>query len=326
MPILMSEALDVRIRHRIYSEILMALRDQLSRAANLNGAIIPLLGPTRVGKSDLLLDLVDEDTGFAPRASASLLRRQPIVLGAVPPKPNERELYRAMLLAMGFDCGKKERTSIVRDRVIAAISREGVAVLVLDECNHCVEPGANLSARSAADHFKTIVDATGITLVLAGLPNFQRIVDGNEQFRDRAMRSLIFEPYSWSLERDREGFVAAMNGIFALLREASVETDFADQDIARRLFAVCGGRVGLALRILKAVGAGKPVSKLTMQEIAAAAAACCQDRHMVSAAFSSPPPGDDVLSRSYVNVMQEAGLSVLPNNVHEYAAVRGLRA
>jgi hypothetical protein len=64
-----------------------------------------------------------------------------------------------------------ENADVLRRRIIIAIRETGVRVIAIDECNQAAERGANLSARAAADHLKTIVD-------------------GNEQLRDRSSNTV----------------------------------------------------------------------------------------------------------------------------------------
>lgn len=83
-----------------------------------------------------------------------------------------------------------------------------------------LERGSNLSARAAADHFKTVVDETGVSLVLAGLPRFQQIIDHNEQLRDRAAGTVYFAPYDWQKDEERDAFAGAVEAVLLSLEKS----------------------------------------------------------------------------------------------------------
>ena len=115
-------------------------------------------------------------------------------LAAIPPRPNERDIYKALLRACDYDCPDREKTEAVRRRAFGVIRDHGIRTIALDEVNHLAESGANVPHRAAADHFKSIADETGVGLILTGLPKFQTIIDGNEQFRDRCHATVHYLP------------------------------------------------------------------------------------------------------------------------------------
>lgn len=313
--------LTVRVQHRIYDTVFEEVCQRVALAESLGGAVVPLLGPTRCGKSELLEDLRGH-LGETRLGTRSLIATPSFALGTVPPKPNDRDLYRAMLLALGHDCGPKERTGLVRERLISVIQDEGTKIIAMDESSHCAEPGANLSPRAAADHFKAIVDATGVTLILAGLPKFQRLVNENEQFRERSLRTVLFPPYAWSLREDCDSFVEAVLGILAHFADHGVALDFDDLDMTRRLYGASGGRVGLTTRILTAALKFAPAGDLTFEAIARGAEASLQAALRPGTFFQPEPPSDTLLVHAYAGVMKDADLPIAAATIDEFEAAR----
>jgi hypothetical protein len=294
--------------------------EQTKLARSMGGAIVPLLGPTRCGKTELLGELRETCSVKAP-GPRTLIAASNFGLGVLPPKPNDRDLYRAMLQAIGYDCGPKERTGLVRERLISAIRDDGIEFIALDEASHCAEPGANLSPRAAADHFKAIVDATQVTLILSGLPKFQKIIEGNEQFRERALKTTLFLPYAWGSAGDRADFTSAVLGLFKHIdEELTTPLDFNDLDMARRLYGASGGRVGLSARILAAALNLKSSEALSADGIARGADACLQTQLGVERFFQSEPPTDVQLLKAYAGVMKDADLPISPSTLEELEA------
>ncbi len=313
--------LDVRIRHKRHDEVLAELRDLIQVARSYGGAIIPLLGPTRCGKTDVLWD-AKAQFGSVRCGPGSLIETNSFAVGCIPPKPNDRDIYLAMLRAMGHDCGPREKTSSVRERLITAIRDDDIAILALDECSHCVETGANLTPRTAVDHFKTLVDATGVVLVLSGLPKFQKLISGNEQVRDRSVKTLEYHPYNWTRDADVDAFVAAFLAALEILQEQGLQIGFDDMDMARRIYGASGGRVGMMLRILKASLLHAEASTLTFDSLARGTELGLQAGSSVEVFFAAEAPSDTALVRSYVSVMQEADLKIAPTSLDEFEAVR----
>lgn len=194
--------------------------------------------PTRCGKSQILQSL-SKGEGRTVAGPGSLIPGADFRVAAIPPRPNERDIYKAPLRACDYDCSDREKTEAVRRRVFRVIRDHGIRIIALDEANHLAESGANLPHRSAGDHFKSIVDETGVGLILAGLPKFQTIVDGNEQFRDRCHATIRYLPYDWHLEADRGEFYGAVSTILDRFRDSGVAVEIDEIDCTRRL-----GRTG----------------------------------------------------------------------------------
>lgn len=315
------ENLKITIMHRKLQEAQEAVVDNLTRLRSDAGAIVPLLGPTRCGKS-LLLSKLRKDVAEAPVQPRVLTADSNFAVGVIPPKPNDRDIYRAMLEAIGYACRDKENTDLVRRRLLNAIADNGIRVIALDECSHCAERGANLSARGAADHFKAVVDATGITLLLAGLPKFQKLIDGNEQFRDRCFGTFHFMPYDWHEEADRVEFFSAFLAILRVFEAEGVAVGFDDDDCLRRIYGASAGRVGMMLRIMDVAAAYLADGpELALSHISRAVAATSQTALSSAQFFQDDPPDDTQLIRSYVKVLAEAGIGFEPRSGRDLGAL-----
>ncbi|MCW3784704.1 ATP-binding protein [Defluviimonas salinarum] len=316
----------LQIEHARFHTATTELRERIELARAAGGGIIPLLGPTRCGKTDLITHLCGT-LGVQVRGPNSMIQTCSFASGIVPPKPNDQDLYRAMLAALGYGYHKHEKIVGLRERLITKISDEGREVLFLDECSHCAEPGANLSARAATDHFKSLVDASGIVLVLAGLPKLQKLLDGNEQLRDRAMRTVELNPYQWSVDSDREGFLGAIFPLMEAFCDAGHSLEIDEVDLARRLYGASGGRVGRAVEFLNhGLTMYGDKREIGLEDFARIAKATLQIQANLPDMFAETPPTDGELERSYVTVMQEAGLPVRPVRIETYGALRSIGA
>jgi hypothetical protein len=317
------ENLKITIMHRKLQEVEEVIVDNLTSLRSDTGGVVPLLGPTRCGKS-VLLSKLREHVAEAPVRPRVLMADTNFAIGAIPPKPNDGDIYRAILQAIGYSCPNKETTKLLGNRVKAAIRDNGIRVIALDECNHCAERGANFSERGAADQFKWIVDQTGVTLLLVGLPKFQQIIDGNEQLRERSLKTLYFMPYDWHEEADRVEFFSAFIAILRIFEAEGVMIGLDDDDCLRRIYGASGGRVGMMLRIMDAAAvflAEEPT--LGLSHISLAVGRMSQAALASEQFFRHDPPDDAQLIRSYVKILAEAGIGFEPRGGGDLGALFG---
>lgn len=192
-----------------------------------------------------------------------------------------------------------------RGDAIRALQR----VIAIDECSHAAERGANLSARAAADHFKTIVDDTGICLILFGLPRFQRIIDGNEQLRDRSSNTVYFRPYDWQIEAEREAFAGVVFTALEAIKRAGHPVEVGFEELTPRLYGAAGGRVPVAVRILKSAILRGGEAPLSMDLLRTVVTGLQQRPISPLSFFQEDPPEDVLLIRAFATIMSEARLS-----------------
>ncbi|UWQ04917.1 ATP-binding protein [Aliiroseovarius crassostreae] len=315
-----ADFLNVLIRHEAYQKAFDALVEAVAMAREQGGGVIPILGPTRCGKTELLKE-VCSTLGKEATGPGWMLPAPTARYGVIPSKPSDKDLFISLLRALGHSCNSNTPTHVIRSRIETAIADEGIQIIALDECNHCIESGANLTLRATGDHFKRLVDETGVTLILSGLPNFQKVIDGNEQLKARAMSTIFFKPYNWSDEADREAFATAVFGLFDHLVENNISLDFDHDDLATRLYCLSGGRVGLVLRLLRGVLSRMKEHKISMADIQSAASILFQERSKVAILCDDELPNDLQQVRSYVEVMQSAGLELEPSTRLELGAL-----
>jgi len=312
---------DLRISHARYDAALNQMLEAIE-AAGSDGTCIPFLGPTRVGKSDLMSAVKSEVSQDRP-GPGYMLPTPNFLSGVISPKPNDAEIYASVIRTMGR-VGANPKLSLLQDRMYDLLKQRDVRIVALDECSHCAEPGANLTRRAATDHFKTILDRSGVVLILVGLPKFQRLIDENEQFAARSMATIELHPYRWTNADDRSEFTTVLFTIFDYLADQGVSPDFDWVDMSRRLFAASGGRVGMVIELLEvAVRSAARDGAVSLSDIRKAAGMRLQGLSCLAPIFEPDAPQDDVLLRSYAKVMRDAGLKLPdPNSSMELDAFR----
>jgi hypothetical protein len=296
------------IRHDAFERACAEIEALITHKDPRSGLVIPFLGPTRTGKNEVVKYL-RKKIGRSPTGTALILPKDDFGIGKLTPKPSDRDLYRAILGAVERKWHDGENADVLRRRVVTAIRETGVRVIAIDECNHAAERGANLSARAAADHFKTVVDDTGVCLILFGLPRFQAIVDGNEQLRDRSSNTVYFRPYDWQIDAERDAFAGVVYSALDAIRRAGATVDIGFEDLTPRLYGASGGRVPRALRILKGALLRASHAPLSCDLLQTAAKELQQRPISPQTFFQEEVPEDALLIRSYAAIMAEAGLT-----------------
>ncbi len=296
------------IRHDAFNRACAEIEDLIMHKDPRSGLVIPLLGPTRTGK-EFTVKYLRKKIGRPPTGTALILPTDDFGIGKLPPKPNDRDIYRAILGAVERKWHDGENADILRRRVVTAIRETGIRVLAIDECSHAAERGANLSARAAADHFKTIVDDTGVCLILYGLPRFQAIIDGNEQLRDRSSNTVYIRPYDWQIETERAAFASVVIAALQAISKAGTTLEVGFEALTPRLYGASGGRVPVALRILKAALLRAAETPLSMDLLRTVAKGLQQRPISPLSFFQGEMPEDALLIRSYAAIMAEAGLA-----------------
>lgn len=319
-----ASVLEQTIHHALYQKARKELSEAITLSQSLGGSIVPFLGPTRCGKSRMLEDL-QAAVGRPTEALGGWVYDSDFAIGEIPNKPNDKILVLSVLAALGLKGKRGLSASEIEAQLYREITTKGIRVIALDECNHCAERGHHLSKRGVTDHFKRLVDNTGVTLVLSGLPKFQKILDENEQCRDRSMNSIMILPYSWSVEEEKTNFAACIATALGQLQDVGVSFDFDAHDVVVRLYGVSAGRIGMVMRVLQGAVRFIENDVLSFDHLARSAHAALQSHHRPEHFFGSDDIEELDLVQAYVKVMLEADLPFAPATTDEFAVVENVR-
>ena len=311
------------VHHERFERSLSELMEGVRICRALGGGIIPFLGPTRCGKSEVI-QLLKKRLQKSAKNRNDFFHDSTVILASIPESPNITSVRQTILKALDprtFSTSLKGES--LRSRMLRALERKSVEVIILDECSHCTENDSQFGKRAAADLFKSISDACGATLVLAGLPKFQSTIDANEQLRDRSYSTVRLQPYVWTDIDDQSDFTASVLAAFDQLRGSGFEIQFDELDMSARLYGVSGGRVGMMIRVLEFAAIGSKAKALDFDQVKLAASRAVQAQLEPKRNFNPDPPAVDMLVQSYARVMQEAGLEIEINTGSDFAAVYG---
>lgn len=243
----MTSRFDPLICHERFLLVESAIDDVLARARQGDPQILPIVGPSRVGKSTLLRNL-------AGQPPAGQLDREVLMVQS-PQFLSRRALPDACLSSLGLMPDMYRNQVLAEKALILGLKRAGTRLIIFDETQHMLERGGRTSMRAAGDFLKSLFDEAGCSLLLVGLPSLLAIFEMNEQLAGRSRRAIEYYPYQWDGTDFRE-FRRALAGALQALTDAGWQTfPAADLEFARRMYLATAGRYGVVHRVFQEVEA-----------------------------------------------------------------------
>ena len=295
------------IEHSTFSKAMDRLDMTVKRGLNGESLILPIFGPTRVGKTELVKTVLSENQ---PKIVDGV-RRMPIVRVVTPVNPTRRSLPVALLEGLGSPRYSRSSSEELTRMACELIKITGTRVLVFDEMQHFVERGSRTAAREAADWLKVLAEEMSLTLVLTGLPVANEVLTRNEQLRDRAEAVFEFRPYNWNDEVDQLEFRRAVLAMAEAFGEAGWRVpDAADLDFAKRVYAACLGRIGMLVKLFQTAEHLAKGHRITDQILIRAYAEGVNTRFLEFNPFEGKPPVESLLGQGFARMLTEAHMTV----------------
>ena len=244
------------IHHERFTTVHAVLQQTLERTRQGDSQIVPIVGPTRVGKSKLLARFADsvKSPGADPKS-------RKVVCVMTPKHLTSRAVIDACLLAVGMSPGLFKNHGEATHAFVRALNKHGTELIVFDETQHMLERGTSIKQRDAADLLKGIFDQTAASIVLAGLPTLLGLFQHNEQLADRARAAVEFYPYFWE-GPDFGRFRGALAGALGFFAESGWQIrSTTTEGLSRRPMSQSTQRRTQSLRILPSLHSLKNTCK-----------------------------------------------------------------
>lgn len=300
----MSRIADQLVCHDRFTSTKVHLEGVLARARADDPQILPVVGPTRVGKTTVLDRFLQELSASSPGTREAIRVVSPKHLTG-------RALSDACLMSIGMSPAVFNNHVAATNALVLALKRLKTRLIVFDETQHLLERGSSTTVRAAADFLKLLYDQAGVTLVLAGLPTLTGLFSANEQLADRARSPIEYYPYYWE-GSDYKSFRAALAGALDYLREAGWETfAYNDAEFARRMYLATAGRYGLIHKLIMEVQAAAHRGRKTAfyEEFAEAYRQVVISRWLEFNPLDPTQPIEtEHMALVYTQVMREAGV------------------
>lgn len=207
---------------------------------------IPLLGPSRSGKSRILECFESKH----PRQRLDDGLHIPVLRVTTPSNPSAKGLAEVMLRAIGDPAPGKGTETNMTSRLATLISATRTKMIMIDEFQHFVDKKSNKVIHHAADWLKIVIDEAKVALVVAGLPSCQAVLNQNEQLAGRFMAPVSMPRFNWVDADSREEFKAIMGAFQEGLAPFSMPKLDSDE-MSFRFYCATGGLIGYVAKILQ---------------------------------------------------------------------------
>jgi Bacterial TniB protein len=203
-----------------------------------------ILAQTGSGKSTALKTY---KSYFADYIDAGV-KKMRVVYVVTPNAPTVRSLAERILLALGDPSALRGTATSMTDRIEYFFRQCGVELLMIDEFQHFNDAAAGKTHARVTDWLKNLLEATGVPVVLAGLPRAQLVINANSQLRRRFSSAFYLKPFSMDNDDDAKDFRAVLKQIHAWIPTESIE--LSDPNNARRFYYASHGLIDYVVKIV----------------------------------------------------------------------------
>ncbi|MCD4504171.1 TniB family NTP-binding protein [Chromobacterium piscinae] len=201
-------------------------------------------GESGVGKSTLIRAILDL---YKPTEHEEFTEK-PIIVASIPLPSTIKALYSELLMELG--AGFPERGSIEEKRIklLELLRRCKTRLIILDEFQHLVERGTRQRIEAVADAIKTLINQSGIPIILVGVPSARSVLEYSPQLAGRFPLRAHIPPFDW-LNRPQEFVKLLVHYDKALPFE--MPSGLADDWNAARIYLATGGYFRLFTSLIR---------------------------------------------------------------------------
>lgn len=209
---------------------------------------IAILGESGTGKTTLLTQFISDHR----------LKREengvqgPVLYCSVPSTPTVGGLAGVMLQALGAQDWDRGTEIQKTQRLTKLIDEVGILILVIDEFNHFIERrSGKVLMYQTADWLKKLIDDTGRTLVVSGLPSCRAVIDQNEQLTRRFLAPIELPRFIWTDIERRIEFMIILKAFYKEVAKEYSTPEYFSAEMAFRFYCATGGLIGYLSKLLK---------------------------------------------------------------------------
>ncbi|RRQ22252.1 TniB family NTP-binding protein [Thiohalobacter thiocyanaticus] len=219
-------------------------------------------------------------------------RKVPVLLASVPSKPTVMNLVEELLYEIGDNLYHKGTEAQKTKRLRKFLRSAETRILALDEFQHFVDQSSHKIQHEVADWLKILVEKTGVSLVVAGLPRLSYVIKSNEQLERRFQAPAIMPRFNWAVHDDQVEFRSILDAMQEGLSSYSFPC-LSEYEMAFRVYCATGGLIGRVANLFKEVIANSydtGRTEISLEDLAVAA---------LQASYDLPSEIKEPFSRSF---------------------------
>jgi len=214
---------------------LSALEDLLTFPKRLRMPNLLLVGPSNNGKTMIVEKFRREHLPGDPHAGNGAITI-PVLKVQMPPAPDERRFFSAVLEALGAPDRSNDRLAAKQDMAMRMLRATDVRMLVIDEV-HNILSGSRDQQRRFLNLLRWLGNELQIPLVAVGTAEALRAIQSDEQLANR------FTPFSlppWRMEPEYLRLLNTLEAMLPLRERSGLE----EPAMAQKLLTVSEGILG----------------------------------------------------------------------------------
>jgi hypothetical protein len=201
-----------------------------------------LCGPTNNGKSMLLEKFRRAHPPVLAGVTSEGVASVPVLKIQMPPGPDERRFFGAILDTLALPHGASESVSRRQDSALRLMQSTGVSLLIIDEA-HNLLAGAQVQQRRLLNLLRWLGNELQIPIIAAGTAESLHAIQSDDQLANR------FEPIAlprWSYSEEFRELLRTLEALLPLRRPSNL----AKPALAQKVLAVAEGILGEVVTIL----------------------------------------------------------------------------
>jgi Cdc6-like AAA superfamily ATPase len=175
----------------------------------------------------------------------------PVLVATIPHRASDKAVVTELLRELGDPDPEDGSTEEQTSRLLDLLEKCGVELIILDEFQHIIDAESDKVLMKVANFLKRILKVSRKPLVLVGMPNSVRILDGNPQFNRLFTKRMHIEPLAWSDKEeqkcDLKRFLDQVDDLLPL----PVRSQISCHDIAYKFYLATGGNIARVMKLVR---------------------------------------------------------------------------
>ena len=221
---------------------LLALEDLLSFPQRTRMPNVLLVGPTNNGKTMIVEKFRRTHLPIEARTTASGAASIPVLKVQMPPAPDERRFFSAVLDALGAPSRPTDQLTAKQDMTLRLMRATDVRILVIDEI-HNVLSGRRDQQRRFLNLLRWLGNELQISLVAVGTAEALRAIQSDDQLANR------FTPFAlppWHDGGEYRRLLSTLEAVLPLRRPSGL----AEAALSQKILAGAEGILGEVVAIV----------------------------------------------------------------------------